>query len=423
MQIGAIQEIGRETFVAEPDIAVNPTDPNHLAAIFTSVSKRDCELPNCKITLKIYLSEDGGETWRGQSPFSIEQQAMYNGDVAFGPDGTLYVMGIRDGSITVNVSTQDSEYAMSRANSEEITRVQVAARPWLRIDPVTGIPHVALDAQEDDLTFVTPSLLRPREDKFFGSPTVRTISRADQHIAVADIFSPRATWPDDIQVLFGGDNQVSLVWTWGTAPWVWPRTVWMANSDDGGKNFGEPAPILETWGPINTAFQDGQYAIVYRVGDEESQSLAVATTNSQGRLWNAAIASGEVPLFFDVDKAPGIDFAPDGTLDLVFYAHDPGAADCVLTVEEWLETLPFGRVDPCRYNVYFTFSKDGGDSFSRPVQLNERPIQGESFVLQNGGSQVGSHIAVASSDSHAFPIWIGTPQREKTQVYTARIER
>ncbi len=59
----------------------------------------------------------------------------------------------------------------------------------------------------------------------------------------------------------------------------------------------------------------------------------------------------------------------------------------------------------------------------RPVQLNERPIQGESFVLQNGGSQVGSHIAVASSDSHAFPIWIGTPQREKTQVYTARIER
>ncbi len=422
LEVGSLQKIGNETFVGEPSIAVNPTDPENLAAIFTSVSKHDCDL-NCKITLRLYISIDGGATWSGQVPFSKEQQAMFNGVVAFGPDGTLYVMGVRDGTVTINLSDRDAEFKMSRANSEELTKAQVAARPWLRIDPESGIPYVTLDAQEEDFTFVTPSLLRPIDDEFLGSPLSRAISRVDQHISIADFFGPRGTSPDDIQVLFGEGEHVSLVWTWGTAPWVWPRTVWMANSSDGGVEFGEPTPILESWGPINTAFRDNQYAVVYRVGTEEAQRLAVATTVDYGKTWRSSIASGEVPLNFDVDKAPGLNVAPDGTIDLVFYAHDPDLVNCVLTVDEWLNTLPFGRVDPCNYNVYYTFSKDGGSTFSRPVQLNEGPIRGDSFIQIDGGSQVGSHIAVASSDSYAYPIWIGTPQTEKTQAYTVQIKR
>jgi hypothetical protein len=82
-----------------------------------------------------------------------------------------------------------------------------------------------------------------------------------------------------------------------------------------------------------------------------------------------------------------------------------------------------GRIDPCVYDVYYTFSKDGGLSFAEPVKLNGHPIQGEDFARFGIPSSAGSHLSVASGDMYAYPIWIGTPQTGKTQIYSAKIER
>jgi hypothetical protein len=197
----------------------------------------------------------------------------------------------------------------------------------------------------------------------------------------------------------------------------------MASSHDGGATFGVPAPLLETWGPINSASANGNFAIAYRVGDETRQQLAVATTSDNGQTWTSSIASGDVPLYFDPDKGPGIGMSSDNTIDLVFYAMDNPTRECIQTIESWQQTLPFGRVDPCTYNVFYTYSGDGGRSFSDPIQLNQEPVRGEHFTLFEGASRPGSHLAVASNDEFAYPIWIGTPETRKTQVYTARIER
>ena len=94
-----------------------------------------------------------------------------------------------------------------------------------------------------------------------------------------------------------------------------------------------------------------------------------------------------------------------------------------LNVASWQQTLPSGRVDPCEYAVYYTFSQDGGLTFAEPSKLNQNPIRGEDFIRIMGGSQVGSHLFVASSDDFAFPVWVGTPQAGKTQVYGVKIER
>ena len=115
--------------------------------------------------------------------------------------------------------------------------------------------------------------------------------------------------------------------------------------------------------------------------------------------------------------------APNGIIDLVFYAHDSGSKDCVLNIESWQQTLPFGRVDPCEYNVYYTYSKDGGLTFAEPVKLNERSIRGDDFIRSRGGSQVGSHLAVASANEFAYPTWIGTPTPGKTPVFGVKINR
>ena len=410
--------IGAQGFLAEPSIATNPTDPNHLVVIATSLSKQNCVLPNCKVDLGFYTSRDAGLTWASPVSFNRSQDVLHNGQVAFDPEGNLIILGVRNDVIILNSATAGDDYLPSRSNIQEVTRAQVLARPWLQIDPETSILFLSFDAQEDDFRFVTPAFITSQDGVFWS-----TTARADQHISASDIMSPRATGPDDIRVLFGEGENVSMVWVWDSEPWTWPRTVWMANSTDGGISFGPPTAILETWGPINTASRNGQFAIVYRSGTEESQQLAVAVSADSGRIWTSTVASGQVPLYFDVRTAPGIDISPLGTIDLVFYAHDPNAVECVLDTERWRLSLPFGGVDNCEYDVFYTYSEDGGSSYSEPVQLNSAPIRGEDFIRFNEASYASSHLGMASSENFAWPSWIGTPQLGVTQINSAQIER
>jgi len=418
MVVGQIQTVSKLSNYSQLDIAVNPNHPKHLAIIATHTTLFDCKIPNCKVELLLHISMDGGKTWVENLPFSGVNRTFDNGLLDFDTQDNLFTMGIRDNTIIYNTASLAEEYRMSPGNHEDITRAQVAARPWFRVHPDNGEMYVTLDAQEEDLLFVTPSLLR---SKRYGNPWTTT-SRADLRVSVADFSTGRATWPDDIQILFGEGQNVSMVWTWGWEPWSWPRSVWMANSSDGGETFGEPTPILETWGPINSTSANGVFAIAYRTGTEESQKLAVAVSADNGQTWTAAVASGDIPLYFDPDHGPGIGIAPDGTLDLVFYAHDRGSLGCVLNTQSWQETARWGRVDPCNYNVFYTFSEDGL-AFSEPVQLNRKLVEGESLARFEGRSTMGSHLSVASSDDYAYPVWIGTPEAEKTQVYAVRISR
>ena len=392
-------------FVREVSLSIDPKNPQQLAAITTRTSKQDCELPNCIAQLLLLTSQDGGETWQEQATFGQQQAAVDHGQVVFDTNGVLNILGIRNGVIVLNRTTLADADLSTLAEFEDATRAYVMADPWLRVHPNTDELFLTLDAQEGGQLYVTPSLMRSNDGVRWS-----IAARADQHVSASDIFSPRATGPDDIQVLFGNGDNVSLVWVWDSEPWTWPRTVWMANSSDGGITFGEPAPILETWGPINTTSANGNFAVVYRVGDETNQQLAVATTSDHGQTWSSTIASGDVSLYFDPDKGPGIGMSSENVIDLVFYAHDNPT--CTLTIES-----------SCTYDVYYTSSNDGGLSFVEPIQLNQQPIRGQDFARFQGDSQPGSHLAVASDDEFAYPIWIGTPETGKTQLYTAKIQR
>jgi hypothetical protein len=187
--------------------------------------------------------------------------------------------------------------------------------------------------------------------------------------------------------------------------------------------FGEPTPLLETWGPTNSTSSNGRFAIAYRTRTEEAQNLAVAFSEDNGQTWSSAIASGDVPLYFDPDHGPGIGMAPDGTIDLTFLAHGDRSADCILDIESWQETFHWGWIDLCNYNVYYTFSAAGDLAFGEPVRLNGKLVEGESLARFEGRSTVGSHLAVASSDEYAYPVWIGTIGKNETQVHTVQITR
>lgn len=406
------------SFFAEPSLALNPVNPDQLVAVATRFSKQDCVLPTCKVDMPFYLSTDGGQTWQNTGTFSIPQQVFYNGQVLFGPDGALYIQAKRNNNLVLNQLPPADTFAPSQGKFIEAPTGGGGARPWLLVSPQNGELYLSFDAQEGDNQFLTPAL-KHSADGMRWSLT----ARADQHVSYNDSFSPRATGPSDIRVLFGNGRDVSLIWVWDPDPWTWPRTVWMANSTDGGDTFGEPTPISKTWGPISVASANGLFALAYRTGDATSQHLAVATTSNNGQTWTSIIASADLPLLFDADHAPIISLAPNGTLDLAFYAHTGDSTDCVQTLSSWQNSLLSFAADTCQYNVYYTFSKDRGQTFSEPLQLNPTPIRGEDFPSFGGLLLTNTYLSLASSDTYAYPLWVGTPEVGKTQVFTIKIKR
>lgn len=419
VQVGPLSRISQKPFVFQPEIVANPQNPDHLAAMMTTTSFDECEsLSECQTDLLLYLSTDGGQNWVEQRPFSKPREFTAAGSLGFGPDGTLYVVSIRDETVSLKQSDSDAGYEISGSAQNEVTRAQVSAKPWLRIDPATGALFLSYAAQFQD-TLVMPSLNRSTDAGESWSFT----ARADQSVTQSDVDNGRSMPPEDVQTLPGDDNRVALVWTWSEESWSWPRDIWLATSTDGGETFSTPRRIAETWGPINTASQGSNTYIVYRPGTEQSQGIGLAFSGDYGRTWRSSLISGNLPLTFDVDKAPGLGVAPDGTIDLVFYVQADGGAGCALDLQRWQEALERGWTDSCAYHVYYSYSQDGGQSFSEPLRLNEAAIQGHRFVQVGGFSRPGSHMAVASTDAAAYPIWIDTQGAEGTQAVTARLER
>jgi hypothetical protein len=418
LQVESPQAISEPRYVSQPNITINPTNPDHLAAMVMSSSLFDCNSPNCRVDLLLYTSTDGGVTWEEQKPFSTAQQANEAGMVAFAPDGTLYAVAVRDGAITLNHAQADTGYEMGRANQVEVTRGQFAARPWLQLHPETGEVLLSYDAQVQN-SFAAPGFIQSAD----AGQTWSTTRRAGQSVALADLQAFQASPFADVQVLTGEGDKLALVWAWSPAAWSWPMGVWIALSEDGGQTFAMPTEIAETWGPVATAVHHNNYYLLYRTGTESEQALALAISQDGGLTWSASLVNGDIPLSFDVDKAPGLGVAPDGTIDVVFYAHEGETAGCAPTLAEWQESLGTGQVDTCQYNVYYTFSEDGGQTFSQPHQLNEAPIQGERFARFGGSSFAGTHLGMASTAEFAYPVWIATAGAEGTQAYTARIER
>ena len=89
----------------------------------------------------------------------------------------------------------------------------------------------------------------------------------------------------------------------------------------------------------------------------------------------------------------------------------------------WRNRRRGGWVDPHSYHVYYTNSKDGGRTFTAPQRLNAAPIVGSRFIRTQGASRRGEYIRMASTDRHAYAIWIDTQGAEGTQAVMTQIER
>ncbi len=413
VSVAEMQIINQVPYVFEPRIAINTQNPNHLAAIIASSSARTC-VEDCQGSLLLYTSTDSGQTWKEQVPFSGEQPMLF-GNLIFTPNGQLYTVGLRGAQVVIN-QTDTADYVLSPSDTQAI-RTGFADVPQLVYQPETERLYLAYSGRLREN--MGASLKQSSDQGDTWSFTVQ----AGNGVSINEIESGQATVPQFVHVLLGQDEELAMVWGWKTGFFDWPLGVWVATSEDGGQNFTEPQQIADTWGPVSAAFHNGRYYVLYRGGVEATQRLVLATSDDQGQTWQKSVASGDIPLTYDLGRGAGIDIAPNGMIDIIFYAHQDHSAVCVIDPETWRNSLIEGEVDHCTYDVYYTYSQDNGQTFSQPLQLNEVAIEGEGFVQFYGRSVMGIQPDMASANEYAYPIWIQAQSDSAIQAVTVQITR
>lgn len=409
VQVGPVRRVSQIPHVFEPHIAIAPTNPERLAAIAIAPSAFLHDRVG-SINLMLAVSTDGGVNWQEQ-----KLQSEWDGVVGFGPDGTLYAVGQTSyGQVGVHRAAAGSP--MPSAALIYFSSAS-ADKPWLTIDHRTGTLYVPYTGPNN---LSNPRLGIVLQRSTNGGTTWSAPLVIERGVDHAQWRAGQAIPPGFAQALFGEGGNVAIAWTWSPGFDNWPLGVWLATSNDGGQTFTPGKRIAETWGFISTASHQGIYYITYRRGTEQTQQLVMAISRDGGATWQSSVVSGDLILSFDLDKAPGIDVAPDGTIDVIFYGEEGSTP---LDMDALRNRRAAGWVDPRRHNVYYTYSKDGGQTFSSPLRLNTDPIVGAWFVRTQGYSRPGEYMGMASTDTYAHPIWIDTPAAESAYAVTTRIRR
>lgn len=112
---------------------------------------------------------------------------------------------------------------------------------------------------------------------------------------------------------------------------------------------------------------------------------------------------------------PGIDIAPNGRVDVVWYDF---RSDRLFNPDS------AGTADhrgDLRWDVYGTYSTDGGETWAPNVRVSDRSMHREDGYAMHPQHHLGGPLSVASTDDRAHVVWsdsrAGTPDEPAEDVY------
>ena len=410
VQVGPVHRVTQAPFVFEPDLSVDPTNPNHLAATVAAAGALDCDSlrrGGCTSTLMLDTSQSGGATWQEQR---LTMEASIDGTVALAPDGTLYEAGLEYVPESTAFFHHGLPEAAGGATSEALFAGTPADKPWLSIDGRTGAIAVPYDLLTPDLANAQAAVLERSTD--LGKTWARSALPAGSF--------PEVTPGPDRRLAVAYEHQPAS----GTAA-EGQRLVNVVTSSDGGKTFSQPITLGLSWELAGTASGGGRDYVAYFGGPLQAEQVTVATSADDGTTWRQAVASGASTLpYAPLAPAPALSVAPNGTVDLLYYAAVGQCTDAAAFRREY-PAQPLGHwLDPCKYDVNFTFSTDDGQHWHPAVRLTQQPLDGAAFVqIPTGHSRPGEYMGLASTDRYAYALWIAPNRSNGTEAEMVRIRR
>jgi hypothetical protein len=410
----------------EPEVAVNPTNPNNLVyAILGVAFTNEClekaatdPASNCALVdtayrqqpiglmhnvpnfslVSVFVSFDRGKTWKkstdlpGQIPvFPRGNQGQgLSGDpmVTAGPDGTFYIgwdalhfanlpSAITDyGGIGASKSTDGG-----RSWSDPVLTGTTVDRPFMKVDLATGVVYEASSGRAPGPTAS-------------GDPTTPATGAADRHL-VSSKDGVHWTKPEPFGGVTGTMAQMGaahgIVATafkttersnalCGTAPT--PCTIFQTTTD-AGTNWSRQVlsiPSTYTGNPLVAAdpSKPGHFAIAVLTNSDTH--FAVYQTPDSGKTW-----SGPTIVTDDPGKTHyhgWMAYSPKGVLGVTWKTREASPGGTTLA--------PF--------NVFAVISKDGGATFSRPLKINSAQYQAPDSRPFAESGDCCSYLAMSADD-------------------------
>lgn len=386
----------------------------------------------------IAYSFNGGQSWE-QSVLPLPQgitgctasqgaPCPFAPDVAFAPDGTLYVVyvnlvgnGNRPDNLWISTSTDGGRtLALPTKIAGPLTFQQ-----RVTIDPKGPVYVTYVQAAEVGfLRFADPppKIVTVRSDdggKTFAAP-----------VPVSDAARPRVLAPSPV---INGDGQLVVMYQdmkgnrrdyeyQEGPPAELPVSLVLTRSTDGGRTFA-PGTEFETDILLTRRFlpflpevpqlavaPDGAMYATWADGRDGDDDVFLRKSTDGGQSWTAPVKVNDNPADGTAQFLPKVAIGPGDRVSVVFLD---------------------GRNDPNQKKMLEAFlatSTDGGKSFDN-VQLSVKPFDGESIGPTFGeqyGIDFGTRLGLASGGGKLYASWVdtsaGTPATGRQDVNFAVVD-
>lgn len=412
-----------------PTLARHPDRPEHLVVAHRT------DRPG--FSALVEWSDDGGRTWTAVTPPLPEgteacaasperTPCPFAPDIAFGPDGTLYVLYVElqgQGNTPVRLWLSTSSdggrtlEAPVQVAGELTFQARLAVAPdgtvhltWLQAENV-GLnrlvgpaPIVASRSTDGGRTFTPPVQISDPARLRVGAAVPVVDSGGNLVVIYQDFKGDRR----DFENLEG-------------PPASEPFALVVTTSDDGGESFTPgiefESGIVATKRflvflpeyPALAAGPDGSLYAAWHGGSNGDDDVFLRRSEDGGATWSEAVRVNDNPVGDGTHQyLPQVSVAPDGRVDVAFYDR---------------------RNDPANVmaDLYLGSSNDGGHSFS-----NLR-VSSESFDAFVGpvfddtyGADFGTRLGLDSVDDGAFAVWtdtrLGSPDDGRQDIFGAQVE-
>lgn len=441
-------------------MAVDPNDPTTIG-----IATGDVRNGNCGV----HVSNDGGLSWASSDsvmpedqPFCIHRNLGRALDVTFASNGTLY-MGMSASSADTTPPHPDGPMDPVVARSpdqgqthdtftitESTVRDDYEHRDGETYEVVEHRKYasVAVDPNEPDQVYrgwrwtVRGADQGPVPGWGLGCPDECAPTRG--RIAVSS--DGGETWGDPVDLaeaaglddVFGVNYPEIVVDQNGTvyafaqesqdravedAP---PPRLFMFTSSDGGDSW-EASTVLDdvaNYRQPSVAIDpndDTLHLAWAQRGDDSENPSTIHTMRSSdgGETWTDPVDITDEDADREINQyLPGVSVAPSGRVDVAWYDYrndpfytggDPGSMGTFTEERFW--------------DVYYTYSTDGGDSWAPNIRVSDRLNDGEVGVSFNR-QDIRGPIAVGSADYGALFAWsdsrAGGPEQDVEDVYFTR---
>jgi hypothetical protein len=400
----------------EPDIAVDPNDPQVVVATFQQGRYAD----GGSVDPGYATSHDGGATWidgnlpRLTTAVGGSFERASDPAVAIGPDGAMYISTLPfDTSDCRNgVAVQRSDDAGITFGKPIVLQLDTSCevfndKEWVTVDTYPSSPHYGrvYVAWDRATSSGQPIVLRYSDDRGGTWSALKTVGGGGGSVGAQPVVRPN------------GDLTIVYEFSGGSRDQVVSQT-----SRDGGETFGlvsvvgvlnggEP-PDMRT-GRLPSAAVDPVTGSLYAVWQDKRfhadglDDIVISSSSNGGRTWTGPARVNQDPVTDGVDH-----FTPD-------VAAYGGYVHVAYRTRATVDGVFVGKVLD-RYIV----SADGGLTFGGELILGQASKL--RWAAQAGGRFYGDYMGVAATAGAAHAVWCvssrpATPEQYHQTTWTATI--